>query len=99
VIDIIAVGKEDILLIKVESDEFDCKKDVKRLFALPSLPGVHKALFIRRKGRNNGWKIIAVRGTNPSGGGIFYAKEISPKTSRKAWLRSLGITLDSVFTD
>jgi len=99
VADIVAIGNDEILLIKVKEEEFECDKDFGRLLALPSLPAVHKALFIRRKGRNNGWKIIAVSGSSSSGEENAIDEESASELSRKSWLRSLGILLDSVYTD
>lgn len=97
--DIIAIGNDDILLIKEKEEEFEGDKGFDRLLALPSLPRVHKALFLRRKGRNNGWKIITVNGSSSSREENAIDEERVSELSRKAWLRSLGITLDSVYTD
>jgi len=99
VADIIAIGNDDILFIKAKEEEFECDKDFDRLLALPSLPRSHKALFLRRKGRNNGWKIIAVNGSSSSREENAIDEERVSELSRKAWLRSLGITLDSAYTD
>ena len=82
VADVIAIGNSKILFIKVNEEEFECDTDFGRLLALPSLPGVHKALFLRRKGRNNCWKKISVSGSSSSGEENIMDEERASEFSR-----------------